>query len=239
MLKHFRKLLAVFLLAGSSLASAVPCVSATLSDYVAYGTTGCTLFDGLASNFVAPLPGQTVFSAIAPSSIIVTPIGNALLPGFSFALNTSTAERLESFFRFSLQGISARALTLTMAGAAQSGDGSVSVVADSCSGGSFDPTQPTHCSGRTLGPLITLLTANDLIAEDTINFAVTSFFDVFVDITLDGAGQNAGTASFESASLQFAAVPVLASVPVPTTSALVALALLALAGTSRRRHSQG
>ncbi len=236
MLKHFRKLLAVFLLAGSSLASAVPCVSATLSDYVAFGTTGCTLFDGLASKFVAPLPGQTGFSAIAPSSIIVTPIGNALQPGFSFALNTTTAERLESFFRFTLQGISARALTLTMAGAAQTGDGSVSVVADSCSGGSFDPTQPAHCSGTTLGPLITLLTANDLIAQDTSNFAVASFFDVFIDITLDGAGQNAGTASLDLVSLQFA-VPELTAVPEPTTPVLVALALLALAGATRRRHS--
>lgn len=230
---YFRRLLALVLLGSSSLAFAAPCVVDTLANYAALGTTGCSLANGQASDFVAPLSGQTGFTAIDPVSILVTPDANPLLPGFTFTLNTTTAGRLESFFHFSLQGIPSVGQQLTMAGSAQTGDGSVSVVEDLCSNGSFDPAQPTNCSGTTPDPLITLHTATDLIPDDATQFTVSSFFDIFVDITLDGpGGQGSGTASLGSVSLQFTPVPE------PASYTLLPLALLALVLATRRRHTQ-
>lgn len=233
-MKHFRKILAVLLLGGSSLAVAAPCMSGTLADYVTLGASGCSLLAGQARDFVAPLSGQTGFNAIDPSSIFVTPITNPLLPGFTFTLKKTTADRLESFFRFSLQGLSSTGQTLTMAGAAATGDGSVSVVEDLCGGGSFNPTQPINCSGMTLGPLITLVTATDQFLTDAASFKAANFFNIFVDITLDGPGPTTGTATLGSVSLQFAAAS--SAVPEPATLALLLVALLTLAGITRRQH---
>lgn len=232
MLKYFRRLLAILVLGSPSLAVAAPCLVDTLANYVTLGASGCSLAGAQASNFVAPLSGQTGFTAIDPSSILVTPDANPLLPGFSFTLNSTTADRLESFFRFSLQGINAVAQTLTMADSAQSGDGSVSVVEDLCSGGSFDPSQPTNCSGTALGPLITLHTATDLIPDDAAHFQISSFFDIFMDITLDGpGGLGGGTASLGLVRLQFTPVPE------PATQALLLLALMVqVIATGRRKH---
>jgi hypothetical protein len=197
----------LLLLAGIScfttLASAATCAPGTLQSYVLLGAGGCQLGPVLFDNFTIEA-GISFATPINPSLVQVTPGGSAFLPTLLFTLNGNAGPGtvLESFFHFQTAGPQA-GLSITLNNPGVSGDGAVTGVLDACSNGFF-PGQPLGCSG-TASSAIAFQIAGDAQLSDSTPFGFTSFFDVFVDLTIDGG--LAGSATLPSASVTVAAVP--------------------------------
>ena len=202
-----------------SLGNAAPlCVAGTLDQYIALGAGGCsvgpaTFFDFTAS-VLLPLADP-----IAPSSVTVTPTAGV---GLDFGVN-QTADPLDLFdilIGFSISGTPISQATLSMAGSSASNDGNVTAVEDVCVGDEFlgsDPGAPCLGSVQTL---IVVQDAFGLVSPDKKVFSVDSFFDVFVDITVDGG--LFGTSALEGT------VSAVFQVPEPQTVLLVIVGLVAL-----------
>jgi hypothetical protein len=211
-------------LAGAASAGTM-CVPGTLQDYVNLADVGCTLNGFTFENFeLAPL----LFGAteIDPSTVQVTPGGGAQL---LFTLNSSAGpgQIFESFFRFNLIG-GASGASIRLGNPLAAGDGAVTGILDVCAGGSFLGVEPIGCSG-TPATAIAFATAFDTAPFAATTFPFSNFFDIFVDLTIDGG--LAGFASLDSATV--------AITPTPEPSAMLTmaagLALLTLARMRRRR----
>lgn len=188
---------------GMSLYSA-PCLPGSLDEYFALGTTGCSVGSVQFADFMAA-PGLPFASPIDPAAIQVSPIGTAFSPALLFTLNSSAelADIQQSFFRFSVTG-GLTGASISLGSPAATGDGAVTGILDVCSGGLFDPTEPTGCSGVP-DTAIAFQIAGNGMPFDSRSFPASSFFDIFVDLTVD-AGPS-GTASLSSATVGFTAVP--------------------------------
>src|SRR4029079_3251123 len=126
-------------------------------------------------------------TAISPAAVQVTPSINALGPRLDFSLssNASANQLLGIAIGFSISGSTLNGTALSMLGAAATGTGVVTAVEDICRGGVF-ASNPSNCA--TSGQ-VTLITAQDAIGPtgpDAQKFVIGSFFDVFVDIAVDG-----------------------------------------------------
>lgn len=222
-----RRLLLASLLAFAfaSTSNAAPCAMSSLSAYVSLGAGGCTIGAYTVSGFLATvvLPPPDA-DPIDPDTVTVTPVPGV---GLDFGLDAFTdAGQLDLLIRFALAGPLLGAAQLSLANTTAIGDGSVSAIQDTCVGGTFQSVDPTApCSG-TPSTLIALQTETDFISPVSDTFAAHSFFDVFVEITLD-AGQS-GAASAGTVSTRFGAV----SIPEPS---IVILLTAALAAACRRR----
>ena len=221
------KLLLFFsgILCATSLGSAAVCVPGTLQSYVALGSGGCQLGPLLFDNF-AIASGQSIATPINPSQVQVTPGGSMFLPTLLFTLNSVAGPGtiFESFFRFQAVGPETAA-SIALNNPGVSGDGAVTGTLDVCRNGTFAGGAPIGCSGIS-GSAIAFQIAGDSQLSDSTTFAFSSFFDVFVDLTIDGG--RAGTASLPSAT-----VAVAAAVPEPATLWLIAAGLILV---GRRRQ---
>jgi hypothetical protein len=181
------------------------------------------------SDFVATtlLPPQDA-DPIDPDTVTVTPVTGV---GLDFGLDAFTdAGQVDLLIRFSLSGPPLGSAQLSLTNTAATGDGNVSAIQDTCAGGTFlsvDPTSP--CSG-TISNLIALQTATDLVSPVSGPLAVNSFFDVFVEITLDSGP--AGAASAGTVSTRFGPT----SIPIPEPSGVALLACALAAALKRRRR---
>ena len=220
------KLLLLFsgMLCATSLGSAAVCVPGTLQSYIGLGSGGCQLGPLLFDNF-AVASGQSIATAINPSQVQVTPGGSMFLPTLLFTLNSVAGPGtiFESFFRFQAVGPETAA-SIALNNPTVSGDGAVTGTLDVCRNGTFAGGAPIGCSG-TSGSAIAFQIAGDSQLSDSATFAFSSFFDVFVDLTIDGG--LAGTASLPSATVAVAAVPE------PATLWLIAAGLILV---GRRRQ---
>ena len=106
------------------------------------------------------------------------------------------------------------------------GDGAVTATEDICPGGLFAGSTPTLC-GNPPATLITFATEFSSSLSDSAVFPVTSFFDIFVDLTIDGG--LSGSAKLSSATVTISAVPE------PDSTVLMMTALGALAMVRIRR----
>jgi len=189
----------------STCAAAGPCVPGTLQDYINLGAAGCTGGVALFKDFLLA-SGQSFAIPIPPSQVQVTPSGTTFMPSLQFTLNKSAAadELFESFFHFDVSAAALRRAMLTLGGSTATGDGAAIATADICPNGSFFAGGPIGCPTSPQS-LITDVSAFDSTLTDSRNFAFSSFFDVFVDLTIDGG--LSGTAHMGSATFQVAAVP--------------------------------
>jgi len=215
-----------FVLAFPSVSNASPCTTMSLSAYAALGAGGCTIGAYTVADFVSTtlLPPPDA-DPIDPDTVTVTPVPSV---GLDFGLDAFTQTiQLDLLIRFTLSGPPLGSAQLSLANTTATGDGSVSAIQDTCVGGTFQSVDPTSpCSG-TPNTLIALHTDADLVSPVGDTFPVNSFFDVFVEITLDSGPS--GTASAGTVSTRFATL----SVPEPSVVVLLAAALAAI---HARRH---
>jgi hypothetical protein len=113
-------------------------------------------------------------------------------------------EILESFFRFSVVG-GETDFSIRLGNALAAGDGAVTGILDGCSGGQFLGIEPIECETGNSGTAIAFLTAFDSLPVSSVSLPASSFFDVFVDLTIDGG--LAGFASLDTATITMTPEP--------------------------------
>jgi hypothetical protein len=216
----------VGVVAPSSVAAPL-CVSGSLADYLSL-IGGCDIGGVTVADFTAVpvLPGV---DDIPAADITVTPVPG--LAGFDFGFShTATApEQLGTRFRFSLTGGGITGGSLALRDSTATDDGVVTALEFVCVGGSYATTDPSGCAGS--GEAILAVAHNLLGADppDLETFGIDSFFDVFVEITIDG-GPGSGSASLGVVRTTFA------SVPEPASFLLIGIGAAAWAGR-RKFHS--
>jgi hypothetical protein len=216
-------LVVAFLSAVPSTSHAAPvCVVGTLDSYVALGAGGCSIGSSTFADFSATsmLGGAT---PILPASVTVIP---SSIPALDFALVVSAGagDLFDILIHYSVTGGLFGANSLDLSGASAGGDGVVLAIEDACIGGTY--AGPIFgCSGSPV-TLIALKTAIDSIPTATATFPVTSFVDVFTEITIDGG--LSGMARLDGAVRN-------AFVPEPSTVLLIGSALSALLARRQRR----
>jgi len=220
-----------FLLAGAMLisweASAAPCLPGTLQDYIDLGATGCSLGSVVAADF-SLAPGQSFATPIDPSLVQVIPGGSPAAPSITlgFGVSAQAGELFESFFHFDASAPELSGDAIQIDTATASGDGVVTATQDVCPDGAFAGSSPIGCPTSPRA-LIAFLTESDSGADSTPFSPPAGFFDLFVDIAIDGG--LAGAASLGAVTLTL--------VPEPSTALLLALGLLPLVVSRARRAS--
>lgn len=218
-------LLAGALLSGSVASLAGPCVPGTLQTYIDLGSSGCDL--GLVTfGSFQTAPGQNLATPIGPSAVQVSPGGTPFAPSLTFTLNqtANATDLFESFFRFQATGpLAWDAITLNNPSA--TGDGVVTATEDICPDANFSGNAPQGCPASQ--SLVAFATADLAALSDSKTFPVSSFFDIFVDLTVDGGID--GTAVLPSATVQLSAVP-------EPSSVFLVLAGLGAIGLARRQR---
>jgi hypothetical protein len=204
-----------------------PCLPGSLQGYIDLGATGCQAGFVSFNNF-APVPGQAFATLIDPNTVQVTPGGTNLSPRLVFSLNTgaNAGQLFESIFRFAAHGALTRA-AIALGSPLATGDGAALGVLDVCPDGSFAGTSPSGCPTASASA-IAFATAQSVQLSDARDFPVSSFFDIFVDLTADGG--IGGSATLGTASVE------IASVPEPSVAWLIAAGLTAI-GLRRARRA--
>jgi len=189
------------------------------------GETGCQAGSIQFFNFelASGINGAT---EINPNSIVVTPGGTALFPTFTFTLNAqaAAAQILESFFRFNVTGPGITDGFIRLNSPSATGGAAVTGILDVCSGAKFAGIVPIGCTGQP-STAIAFAIADDSQLIDRVRSMPAGFFDVFVDLTIDGG--LSGSAALPSATVGFA-------VPEASSGLLWALGAISL-GLFRRR----
>jgi len=203
------------------------CLPGTLSDYVLLGPTGCTLNQVQFTDFFL---GEIIAGAteIDPGLAQITPGGPAYAPTLLLTLNTTAnaGEVLQSSFHFTAFSNSLLGAFINLGSPLVTGDGAVTGILDVCAGGHFLGVEPIGCDGLP-GTAIAFAIDGDSQLSSRLDFPpFSSFFDIFVDITIDG-----GTAGF--ASLDSAGVGVVT--PEPSTLLLLTLPFAGLGYIKLRR----
>lgn len=198
--------LVLLMLAGGSMAYADPCAPGTLQDYIDLAPGGCAIGVVTFMNFESA-PGQNFATPIDPALVQVTPGGLPIQPRLTFTVNQSAdaGELFESFFRFNALASILSGDSMLLGPASATEDGVVIASQDICPGGAFSGISPVGCPSIP-STLITFAADFGSSNSETALFAPpTNFFDIFVDLTIDGG--ISGTAHLESATVQLNAVP--------------------------------
>jgi len=206
-------------------ASAAPCLPGSLQNYIDLGATGCSLGSIVAANFSTE-PGQSFATPIDPNLVQMTPGGSASAPKLllSFDVTAQAGELFESFFHFDASAPTLAGDAIQIDTGSAAGDGVVTATQDVCPGGVFFPGVPIGCP-NSAAALIAFVTESDSGADSADFSPPASFFDIFVDVAVDGG--LAGSASLGAVAITL--------VPEPSTVLLLAIGLAPLAVSRARR----
>jgi hypothetical protein len=222
------------LMAPTAAAAPIACPVASLDAYMGLSSEGCFVGPAVLTDFVLG-PGTT----IDPTAVSVTPASLAAEFSLAFGLNQSAAagELPSILIRYSVTGAGFFMNALSMTGASATGDGVVTAIEDKCLDDVFLGVHPSAgCPTSTVSHTALAIEGLDIVPPP-VAFVTTSFFDVFVEVVIDG-----GTAG--SAALQGSVVNTFhfqsASVPEPATVLLLgpAAALLLHTRHLRRRAAR-
>ena len=214
---------------GGSMLFAAPCAIGSLQSYISLGATGCSVgaVDYQSFTIVPGLNGATV---INPANVTVTPGGSqfntTLMLGLTDAANAG--QLLDLIFRVRAGGL-LTASSVAINSPTITGNGAATAILDVCAAGNFAGNSPTGCSTTAQSALAVAVAGGPNQLTDSVTFPVSSFFDIFFDVTLDSGG--AGSAALSSATLGVNAVPE------PSAIVLVALGISAI-GYRRLRRQQ-
>ena len=229
-------LLALALLAGSGSTYASACVDGTLSDYLALGSGGCTI----AGNTLAGFSATSVLAGATPidaANVNVSAVNGANGFGLDFTLasgapnSTGPLGLLDILLGYTVSGSRLTGARLGLGANTVSGDAVIVALADICVDGNFSSylfNGAASCTGSQSATLITASIDSFAVDNDAAAFSIASFFDVFVELTLDGA--SAGNA------LLTGPVANRFSVPEPSSLALMMLAVVGLGYARTRRR---
>ncbi|HYZ84037.1 MAG TPA: PEP-CTERM sorting domain-containing protein [Bryobacteraceae bacterium] len=225
-----RIFLPILLLAfASTCALAAPCLSGSLQSYVNLGATGCEVGAVNFSNFMTS-SGITGATPLDPGVVQVTPGGSFLTPTLTLVTNTSaaTGDLFDLLLEFRAGGALLSYGFITLNSPTATGDAAVSGFLDICRGGNFAGPGPVGCSGSAVSALTVEIADFAQLSDFTPTGPVSSFFDVFVELSVDGASN--GSASLPSGTVGIAAVPE------PSTTLLVCAVLAGTVAIRRRRN---
>jgi len=220
----------VAILLTASACFSTPCIPASLTSYIALGSTGCdagvVTFSGfqLESGIAGSIP-------LNPSSVQVTPGGSLNGPTLTLTTNTSATapDFIDLLIRFRAAGSMLSTTSVTLNQPSFTGDGAVIGILDVCPGAMFSGGTPVGCPSSP-GSAVAAVSDGGSFPSDSIISPISSFFDVFAEITIDGG--LSGTASLPSAAVRISAVPE------PSTTLLLPFVLLAGARAVRRRRAR-
>ena len=213
---------------------AAACVTDTLAAYVALGPGGCTVSAFTLENFEIAAPVSVGAVPIDPGSVLVTPVSGAGGHGFTLGsaapIVAGAGELLQLWFGFRVSDAAAAAAdTVRLGGPGEppvvSGDGVITLIEDLCADGAFSSAS-SGCMGTPMASQILFAIDGDEELAATRPLVIASFFDVFVDLVIDGG--IGGRAQLGPTLAQFV-VSGDTGVPVPEPPGAM-LALLALAG---------
>jgi hypothetical protein len=227
-------------------AAAASCLTASLADYILLGSGGCTAGGATFSDFAAGPPiSVSAPAVIDPADIVVDPFTLGVEFGVNASVGANQAAGTLIHYVVSGPPITGNALSMTGASADPPLDpfttgGLVLAIEQKCIGTAFggttDPSDPSFDPFTTLAScpsLIDLLVAADALGTDPpagATFAPSSFFDVFVEITLDGG--TGGSASLDgTVRTSFQSV-----VPEPSSLLLTAAGLAGMIVRRRARR---
>ena len=216
-------------------ARALPCASASLGDYLALGSVGCTVGALTFSGFTLPAVLSPAASAIDPAAVFVAPLASA--PGAGLQLTFDPAQSAgPGEFRalrlgFDVQGSAITQAYAALLGPVAAGDAAVTLVEDVCLGASFTAATDLVCPASALN-LIAI--AIDGFTDNPVSASLgpADLLGIVAEIGVDGG--LAGSALLAGAELRFLQA---AAVPVPSSLALLALAAsIAACCLGRRRR---
>jgi hypothetical protein len=232
----FRLLLAAALvIILPSFVLAAPCTPNSMSNYISLGAGGCQIGSSTFFSFEG-FPSFSGGTSVSPTLVLVTPTDSAIGPRLDFSLsgNAGSNTLLGIAIGYSIAGSPLSGAALTLTNAAATGNGVVTVVEDICRGGTF-ASDPSNCSTPAPASLVVAHDSSGPTGPDSRIFAANSFFDVFVDIAIDGGPSGTATLGTPGSpagtvSNQFTR----AAVPEPESITLVGTGVLALWAMRRR-----
>jgi hypothetical protein len=200
---------------------AAACVNGSVSDYVSLGSTGCSIGGlGFSSFTVESFPGPA--TQIDPSSVALTPASDGfMLTVLPSGTDLSAVAGDLLGLRFGFNVAAAGGLT---GGTVALGETDVT----------FDGVITSILDAGADGIAIAIDTGGIIDPVASFSTAPTSFFDVFVELGIDGGESGLAMAGPNLGSITFApATP--GTAPEPGTVSLLLLSLLAVVLLRHRR----
>jgi hypothetical protein len=214
-----------------------PCTSGdTLQNYLTLPPPATCNVGGLTFSGFEIVPGLFGATPIDPSGVTVNVLNSPTSPGLQFLMNSPAGpgDLFDLFLRFRVDASALDKALLSMTGATATGDGAVTAILDGCAGGAFPTGEPLNCP-TTPGNVVLFAIESDQVTADEHLFPISSFFDIFVDITIDG-GPN-GTAGLGSVDLRLD-IPTATEVPEPRTEGLLLAGVAVLCALARRMRTR-
>jgi hypothetical protein len=221
----------------TSQAWAATCVSgATLADYIALGSTGCTIGDKTFSNFALTTSQSGGATAPTAAGITITPVttggstGNEIGLQFNALWTAGSNQTADTTINFDVAVTAGGSFLIDDASTVQStsgftGTGSASVTEGICANAG-----PSTCIPVT--STTTIKTSGTTVISDHVVFAPTGSIHAIKDIGVSG-GTN-GTASISQVVDSFSQT----GVPEPASIFLMGSVMVGICGVIRRRRSQ-